>query len=144
MKKTLFFLTLAAMAVLGFTLLPFYAWCQAVSDTLVTPPPFPTDPAGLTLDFLLQWTDAIYGALVIGISYLSAKIPGINKIPRTAWRVAAIALVLAMGFIVAGKGIPMALLFTFFASTKLYDLLLSLIVKTPKPKPVGNATPTPG
>lgn len=142
MKRTLFFLTVAALTVLGFALLPLYAWCQAVADTIVTPPPFPTDPNGLTLDFLLQWTDAIYGALVIGMGYLSSKIPGINKIPKTAWRVAAIALVLAMAFIVAGKGIPLALLFTFFSVTSLYDLILSLFKKTPKPE--GNATPTPG
>lgn len=123
-------LFVAAFAVLLFPVLGFG---QAVADTLVIPGPFPIEPGGVSLDFFLKWTDALFGALLIGVSYLSAKIPGINKIPRTAWRVVAIALVLGMGFLTLGKTLPLNLVLTYLIATKAYELIFSLIVKTPKP-----------
>lgn len=133
MKKALFLIAALLFAAV---------WAIAQEGDPIVPPPFPADPSGLNLDFLLGWTDALYASLLVGVSYVSAKIPGINKIPKTAWRVAAIALVLAMVFIAVGKGAPLALLFSYLGATSLYDLILSLIKKTPKPD--GNATPTPG
>ena len=124
MKKLPFLLTCL------FSLLAFAVFGQADPEL----PPFPTDPAALNLSLLLQWTDGLYGALVIITGYLSAKIPGVKLIPKTGWRVAAIALVLAMVFFTAGKGTPLALLFAYLSATSLYDLILSLIKKTPKPE----------
>jgi len=143
MRNRLFILAaLIVTALVALMLAPVALIAQA-GDSIVVPPPFPTDPGGLTLDFLLQWTDAVYAALVIGFGYLSNKIPGINKIPKTAWRVAAIALILAMAFLVLGKSVPLALLFSYFGATKLYDLLLSLFKKTPKPAEPAPKKPTP-
>ena len=136
MKKLLFFALMVLVAAAAFVFSPVVMLAQVVSDSLVVPPPFPAEPGGLNLDFLLQWTDAIYAAMIIGFGYLSNKIPGINKIPKTAYRVAAIALILGMAFVLFGKGVPLALLFSYFGATKLYDLLLSLFKKTPKDTPV--------
>lgn len=121
------------LAVLAVSLPVVAIFCQAPVDTLVVPAPFPVEPGGLNLEFLLQWTDALFGALLIGVSYLSAKIPGINKIPKTGWRVVAIALVLGMGFLMLGKSLPLNLVFSYVVATKAYELVLSLFVKTPKP-----------
>jgi hypothetical protein len=135
MKKQLAFLILAVLAL---ALTPFLVLAQ-VSDTVVTPGPFPGTGGELTIEYLLSWTNALYGALVIGFGYLSNIIPGINKIPKTVYRVAAIALILGGIFIVFGKTVPLALLFTYAGATSLYDLLLSLFKKTPNttlPAPV--------
>lgn len=135
MKKALFLLA---------SMLLCAVWAIAQEGEPIVPPPFPADPSGLNLEFLLQWTDALYASLLVGVSYLSAKIPGINKIPKTAWRVAVIALVLAMIFLTVGKGAPLALLFSYLGATSLYDLILSLIKKTPKPPDEGTIVVTPG
>lgn len=135
MKKALFLLA---------ALLFSAVWAIAQEGEPIVPPPFPTDPEGLNLEFLMGWTEALYGAALVGVSYLSAKIPGINKIPKTAWRVAVIALVLGMVFLTVGKAAPLALLFSYLGATSLYDLILSLIKKTPKPPAEGTATVTPG
>lgn len=120
--------------------IPFAVMAQTAVDTTAIPPAFPATPEGISMEFLLSWVEALYGALLIAVSYLSAKIPGINKIPKTAYRVVAIGLVLAMLFLALGKTVPLALLFSFMGATSLYDLVLSLFKKTPKPDE-GNATP---
>lgn len=131
MRKQLFY-ALAKAAVLVFLFaLPVLAMAQVVGDSIVTPGPFPGTGGELTLEFLLNWTNALYATLVIGFGYLSNVIPGIKKIPKTVYRVAAIALILGGLFIVFGKTVPLALLFTYFGATSLYDLLLSLFKKTP-------------
>lgn len=81
---------------------------------------------------LIEWTDLLYTSIIIISGYLSAYIPGIRNIPSTAWRVAAIALVVAVIFILMGsKGF--GLLFGYLAATGFYDLILSFIKKTPQP-----------
>jgi hypothetical protein len=116
-----------------FTMLACAVMAQVADTVEPTLPPFPIEPGALNLDLLLKWTDGLYGALVIITGYLSSRIPGIKLIPKTAWRVAAIALVLGMIFITSGTGAPLALLFSYLGATSLYDLILSLIKKTPKP-----------
>lgn len=127
MKKQL---RLFALSVLALALAPLLMLAQ-VGDTVITPGPFPGTGGELTVEYLLSWTHALYGGLVIGFGYLSNVIPGINKIPKTVYRVAAVALILGGIFIVFGKTVPLALLFTYAGATSLYDLLLSLFKKTP-------------
>lgn len=103
-------------------------FCQ--TDPVLPLPIDPNAPGGLQLDVLLDWTNALYGAIVIGIGYLSNKLPGLKLITNTAWRVAAIGLVAGMAFILAGKGF-FPLLISYTVSTNFYSLFLSLFKKTP-------------
>lgn len=126
------FLSLSFLAAVAVFLFPLAGFAQAAADTLVVPGPFPVDPGGVSLEFMLQWTDALFGAILVAVSYLSSKIPGINKISHTGWRVVAIALVIGMAFLTLGKSLPLSLVFSYVVATKAYELILSLFVKTPK------------
>jgi len=80
---------------------------------------------------LLSWTDLLYGAIVILMGYVSQYIPGINKIPKTVYRVLAIGLIVGAMFLLMGKSNAFGLLFAFLSATNFYELLLKFIKKTP-------------
>ncbi len=96
------------------------------------PFPLPDDPKQFpTLVNFLSWYEYLYGAVVLIVGYLTAYIPGINKIPSVAWRVFAAALCIAGIFLALGaSGIGLA--FNFLLSTNLYNLIFQNIFKTPK------------
>lgn len=122
-------LVITALLLIAF---PGFMLAQEVADTVILPPPFPTDPGEVTIEFLLTWTNALYGALVLISGYFANKIPFLKTLPNTAWRVAAIALAIAMAFLVAGKGLGLGFLVSFLAASNFYALVMSLFKKTPK------------
>lgn len=92
-------------------------------------PPLPGPDDGV--DFYLPWVEAIYGAFVIIAGWLSALIPGVNKIPDKAWRIVAIAIVGAAIFVIAGWAKGISLLFAYLIATKVYELFVKPVSPTP-------------
>lgn len=76
--------------------------------------------------------EALYGAVVIILGYLSPIIPGLNKIQKPVYRVFAIAIVLIIAFVSFGWAQVIPLLLTYATSTSLYELIFKLIKKTPE------------
>ena len=84
-----------------------------------------------TLVNFLGWFEALYGALVIVLGYLTAYIPGINKIPSVAWRLVAVGMIIGGIFLALGAN-GFGLVLQFLLSGKFYDLVLIHLGKTPK------------
>jgi hypothetical protein len=125
MKRITSFLALT----LGFILF-FAVVLVAQTDPVLPPPITPNPTGGLDLNVLLDWTNVVYGGIVILVGYISNLIPGLKLITNTAWRVAAIALIVGAAFLIAGKGF-LPLLISYTLSTNFYSLFLSLFKKTP-------------
>lgn len=90
------------------------------------------EDGGTSLDELINIFDFIYGAIVYVIGLFANKFPGINKIPSTWWKIAAIGIAVGFFFILFGWSDIKGLLFAFFATTNIYEAILKLIFPTPK------------
>jgi hypothetical protein len=84
----------------------------------------------------IEW---VYGFIVIVTGYLSAFVPGLNKIDKAVYRVLAVAVVVGAAFFFGGQASLFNLLVTYTISTSFYETVLKLFVKSPKIKEV---TPT--
>lgn len=78
-----------------------------------------------------SFVDPLYSAIIILAGYLSAYIPGLNKIKNTYIRVLAVALVSGLGFFL-WKGSFTKIVISYFFSSGLYEIILKNIFKTPK------------
>lgn len=107
----------------------FFAGGILLAQDGVELPPFPTPDSGV--DAYLTWTNALYTAFVIAAGWFSRLIPGINKIPDKAWRIAAIAIVGAGIFVIAGWSQGITLLFSYLIATKVYELFIKPVAPTP-------------
>jgi hypothetical protein len=92
-------------------------------------PPLPGEDSGV--DAYLPWIEMIYGAFVTIVGWLSAFIPGINKISEKSLRVAAIALVGGGIFFFTDLAGAIPLFITYIITTNLYDLIIKKIAPTP-------------
>lgn len=92
-------------------------------------PPIPTADDGVEL--YLPWVEALYSAFVIIAGWFSRLIPGIRNIPDKTWRVAAIAIVGAGIFVIAGWAKGITLLFAYLIATKVYELFIKPVAPTP-------------
>jgi len=79
----------------------------------------------------IPWVEAIYGAIVLIVGWLSHLIPGVNKIPSKAWRIAAIAIVGAGIFVIAGFSSGIPLFISYLIATKVYELFIKSSLPTP-------------
>ena len=77
--------------------------------------------------------EALYGVLVIVGGYLTAFIPGLNKINDGTLRVLAWAVITAVGFLMFDSGSVLSLSVTYAISTSLYEVILQWFRKSPKP-----------
>lgn len=112
-----------------FLLITTMAGAQLVDTTGITVDN-PFDP--LSLDSLLNTYQLLYGALVILWGYI-AKAFGLKVSNRNfVFTVLAGGIVLAGGFLVAGIGKVLPLLFSFLGAIGIYDLIL---------KPTGMVVP---
>lgn len=81
----------------------------------------------------LGWWDFLNVMLFTLLGYLSPFIPGLRKIGDTEVRVVVGGITLIMIFVAMDFSSALKLALEFFAATKLYEHVLSMIVKTPKP-----------
>jgi len=87
-----------------------------------------TSPASI-----LGSDEFIYGALVIVGGYLSAYIPGLNKIKPGVYRVLALAVAIGVVFIVFGFDASiLSLILTYALSTSAYETVLKRVLPSPK------------
>lgn len=84
-----------------------------------------------TLTEILSWNDAIFFILVILVGYLSFMIPGLKGISNTNIRVGTAALIMIVVFVSNGWANAVPLIIEFVMATKLYDLALKGLKKTP-------------
>jgi hypothetical protein len=103
------------------------------------PPPSPTEIIDTVRDAtswgdLLNIETGLYVLLITIGGYLSAFIPGLNKISDGTWRVLTWAILVIAGAAIIGKSVWIPAIAYFF-STSLYEIVLKWIVKSPKPEP---------
>lgn len=95
-------------------------------------PEFP-DVSTLTPETLFTQTiDPLYGLLVLLSGYLSAFIPGVNRL-KPFYRVAAFALATGLGFFLFGAG-TWKLALTYFLTSGLYVVVFKNIFPSPAAK----------
>lgn len=87
-----------------------------------------------TPDELFGGLEALYGALVIIVGYLSAFIPGLKKIPKGVYRVLAFAIISGAAFVYFGWSNAIGIIFTYAISTSIYEVILKLFAKSPPPE----------
>jgi len=86
-----------------------------------------------------SWTDllglesVIYAFIITVGGWLSAFIPGLNKIDSGTYRVLVWAILVIAGSLVIGVGNVWVGAISYFFSTSLYEIVLRWILKTPKP-----------
>lgn len=85
--------------------------------------PVPIEP-GVTVGVLLDWYNALYGALVVLVGYLVPFIPGAAKLGKKVFAIAAAGLVLLVVFVTLGLADGFGLALTFLAASGVYDYLL--------------------
>ena len=85
------------------------------------PVPIDTD---VTVGVLLDWYNALYGALVVLVGYLVPFIPGAAKLGKKVFAIAAAGLVLLVVFVTLGLADGFGLALTFLAASGVYDYLL--------------------
>lgn len=90
----------------------------------------PTDPNEWFSFDRVEW---LYGVLVVVGGYLSAFIPGLKSISVGVYRVLTWGILTGVGFILLGAPI-WGVAITYFLSTGLYDIVLKLIIKSPRPR----------
>lgn len=78
--------------------------------------------------------EVVYGVLVVIGGYLSAFIPGLNKITVGVYRVLTWAVITGAAAIFFKGANVWGIAITYFVSTGLYSVLLRLIFASPKPK----------
>lgn len=99
----------------------------------------PVDPADVidqvksAKDFgeLIGLDGAIMMALMVIFGYLSKFIPFFNQIDSTTYRVATIAIVIIVGFVMFGSSIWSGVI-SYVFSTSAYELIFKLFKKTPE------------
>lgn len=106
--------------------LTLYAMAQTV-----TPQPLPLPVPGWGLPEWLSWYTALYGFLIIVITYLSNWIPILKKITEVRLRVIVIAVVGAIIFFVNGKAGFWDLIAGFATATGFYTYILKWFFPTP-------------
>lgn len=121
MKLKLFVMTIIVMLIS-----PLVMMAQELPPTI----DIPTDPAAW---FALDRVEWVYGIIVVIGGYLSAFIPGLKNITVGVYRVLTWALITGAGAVMLGSSI-WGVAITYFISTGLYDIVLKLILKSPKPK----------
>jgi hypothetical protein len=84
-------------------------------------------------EYLTQWTEAIFGAIVIIGGYLSNFIPGIKNINKAVYRVLAFAIVAGTLFVVFTPMSAVNAIIAYAISTSIYETVLSLFKRSPKP-----------
>lgn len=96
-----------------------------------TLPPLPKPGDGFSA--YVPWAEIFYGAFVVVAGYLSSAIPFFKQIPDKAWRIAAIAIVGATIFIIAGWANAIPIFISYLIATKAYELFLkpSKLLVTP-------------
>lgn len=90
----------------------------------------PTDPNEWFSFDRVEW---LYGVLVVVGGYLSAFIPGLKSISVGVYRVLTWGILTGLGFILLGAPI-WGVAITYFLSTGLYDIVLKLIIRSPRPR----------
>lgn len=86
-----------------------------------------------------SWTDlitletAIYTFLITVGGYVSAFIPGLNKIDSGVYRVLVWAILVIAGGAIIGFGNVWMGAISYFFSTSLYEIVLKWLVRSPKP-----------
>lgn len=80
-------------------------------------------------EYLNKWTEALYGAIIIITGFLSNLIPGINKINKGVWRVAALALVSGVMFVMFTPMTAIQAIISYAMSTSFYELVLKPVFK---------------
>jgi hypothetical protein len=100
------------------------------TDSITTT--FPTPDSSTAGEFLAGWVELLYGALVVIGGYLSSFIPGLNKIDKTVYRVAAFALAVGALFVSFTPMSAFSTVVTYAMSTSIYELILKLFKKTPQ------------
>jgi len=85
--------------------------------------PAPIEP-GVKIGVLLDWYNALYGALVVITGYLVPFIPGAAKLGKKVFAIAAAGLVLLIVFVTLGLADGFGLALTFLAASGVYDYLL--------------------
>ena len=121
MKFRNFLLTMVAFV------LAIAAFGQTDSLEVIIPKPDSTPG-----DFLAGWVEVLYGALVVIGGYLSSFIPGLNKIDKTVYRVAAFALAVGALFVAFTPMSAFSAVVAYAMSTSIYELILKLFKKTPQ------------
>lgn len=124
MKFRNFLLTMAALAIAIVT------FGQTDSLEVVIPNPGSSAPG----EFLAGWVEVLYGALVVIGGYLSSFVPGLNKIDKTVYRVAAFALAVGALFVAFTPMSAFSAVVTYAMSTSIYELVLKVFKKTPQPQ----------
>jgi len=120
-----FMLRMGLLVLFAFTMT---AWCLAQT---VTPEPLPLPMPGWGLPEWLSWYTALYGFLIILITYLSNWIPFLKKITEVRLRVIVIAGVGAVIFFVNGKAGFWDLIAGFATATGFYTYILKWFFPTP-------------
>ncbi|RME64359.1 MAG: hypothetical protein D6790_03350 [Caldilineae bacterium] len=132
MKRELFYqLILTVLLVLAafFASTTVALLAQTASDTLLPPPNITPD---MPVEVLVDYSVALYTALVVLLGYLSAYIPGLNKVAGVQLRVLVVAAVTALIFITLGFAKGWQLVLAYLTAALGYDKLLSPFFKTPK------------
>lgn len=125
MKTYTFFLT----AILGMILIPVFG--QDTLATIPIPESLPANPADWFTDHTME---VVYGAVVVIGGYLSAFIPGLNKISVTVYRVLAWAIITGAAAVLFKGANIWGIAIAYFVSSGLYQVVLRLIFASPKPK----------
>jgi len=110
-----------------------------------TVPPLPDQIGpGASVDTLLDWTTALYSALVIITSFLSPYLPFLNRIPEAARRTLVVAVVVGVVFLTTGFADGIELVLGYLGAVLTYDKVLKPVgIKTPKPDAVPHEEPQP-
>lgn len=88
-----------------------------------------------------SWTDllgveaAVFSFLIILGGWITPWVPGLKNIDSGIYRILTWAILVIAGGVVIGFGNVWQGAIAYFFSTSLYDVVLKLLVKSPKPKP---------
>lgn len=85
--------------------------------------PVPIEP-GVGVGVLLDWYNALYGALVVLVGYAVPYIPGAAKLGKKVFAIAAAGFVLLVVFVSMGLADGFGLALTFLAASGVYDYIL--------------------
>ncbi len=132
MKRELFYqLILTVLLVLAafFASTTVALMAQTASDTLVPPPQITPD---MPVEVLVDYSVALYSALVVLLGYLSAYIPGLNKVAGVQLRVLVVAAVTGLIFATLGFANGWQLVIGYIGATLGYDKFLGALFPTPK------------
>lgn len=85
---------------------------------------------------LLGWESALYSFLIVIGGWITPYFPGLNNIDSGVYRILVFAILVISGGLLLGLGNVWQGAFAYFFSTSLYEVVIKLFVKSPKPSEV--------